>query len=165
MGHDGCAYTLPSESVQVKILHHMACGKGVNSLTLEELSKHLALRERLVRDEEILEALKAAASPGGQVLTGMPHVQGVKDRVGTLAIEIADMKERIQHLHDEILEEESIVQKFIYSINDEYLRTLFRLRFIRGLAWGEVAAVIGGRNTEHGVKSACYRFLQRNHSR
>ena len=53
----------------------------------------------------------------------------------------------------------SAVTEFVESIENDQTRMIFRLRFLRCLTWGEVAAVIGGRNTEDGVKSACYRYL------
>ncbi len=55
--------------------------------------------------------------------------------------------------------EEQEVTRFITAIPDEQLRVIFRLRFLRGLTWGEVAAVVGGRNTEEAVKSSAYRYL------
>lgn len=128
-------------------------------MTLQELSQYFKLRERLARDEEMLESLRAAACPGAQVLTGMPHASGVKDKVGDLAVEIADMEERIRFLKAEIKREENKVTAFIASIENDQTRLIFRLRFVRCLTWGEVAAVIGGRNTEEGVKSICYRYL------
>lgn len=128
-------------------------------MTLQELSHHFKLRERLERDTELLQALQAAACPGAQVLTGMPHASGVRDKVGDLAVEIADMKERIRYLENEIEVEEQEVTRFIAAIPDEQLRVIFRLRFLRGLTWGEVAAVVGGRNTEEAVKSSAYRYL------
>ena len=128
-------------------------------MTLQELAKHFQLRERLARSEQILQSLQSAALPGAQVLTGMPHTPGVKDRVGDLAVEIADMKDSIQALQEEIAKEAIAIELFISSIEDGWVRTILRLRFIRCLTWGEVAAILGGRNTEDGVKSACYRFL------
>lgn len=128
-------------------------------MTLQELSHHFKLRERLDRDKELLSSLEAAVAPGGQVLTGMPHTPGVRDKVGDLAVEIADMKERIRFLESEIAKEELQVEDFIRNIPDEQLRVVFRLRFLRGLTWGEVAGVVGGRNTEEGVKTSCYRYL------
>ena len=128
-------------------------------MTLQELSRHFKLRERLERDTELLKSLEAAACPGAQVLTGMPHAPGVRDKVGDLAVEIADLKERIRYLENEIEVEEQEVTRFITAIPDEQLRGIFRLRFLRGLTWGEVAAVVGGRNTEEAVKSSAYRYL------
>ena len=128
-------------------------------MTLQELSQYYKLRERLNRDEEILDSLRAAACPGAQNFSGMPHAPGVRDKVGDLAVEIADMTERIRYLKEEIDRAEAAVTEFVESIENDQTRMIFRLRFLRCLTWGEVAAVIGGRNTEDGVKSACYRYL------
>lgn len=129
-------------------------------MTLQELSQYFKLREQLARDEEILESLKATACPGAQVLTGMPHAPGVRDKVGDLAVEIADMESQIEYLQEKISQEEAKVSVFISTIENDQTRMVFRIRFLRGLAWKEVAAVIGGRNTESGVKSLCYRYLE-----
>ncbi len=129
-------------------------------MTLQELSDHFKLRERLDRNLEILDSLEAAACPGAQVLTGMPHTPGFRDKVGDLAIEIADMKERIRYLRKEVESSELQISNFIDNIENDHTRMLFRLRFMRGLTWKEVASVIGGRNTDVGVKSACYRYLE-----
>lgn len=131
----------------------------MSRMTLTELSRHFKLRMRLERNEEMLEFLQAAACPGAQNLDGMPHASGLRDRVGDLATEIADLKGRIRYLRNEIAREKRAVIAFIRTIDDEQLRIIFRLRFIRCLTWGEVAGVIGGRNTEEGVKAACYRYL------
>lgn len=102
-------------------------------MTLQELNRHFELRERLDKANEMLDALRAAACPGAQVLTGMPHSTGVKDKVGDLAVEIADMDTRIQFLEDEIKTGEETILPFIRSIEDDQTRLIFRLRFIRGL--------------------------------
>lgn len=128
-------------------------------MTLLELNKHFELREKLAKAHEMLDALRAAACPGAQVLTGMPHATGVKDKVGDLAVEIADMDERIEFLESEIKASEASILPFIKSIDDDQTRLIFRLRFIRGLTWKEVAAVVGGRNSEDSVKMVCYRYL------
>lgn len=129
-------------------------------MTLQELSQYSKLQERLNQAEETLHSLQSAAQPGAQNLTGMPHAQGIRDKVGDLAVEIADLKERIRFLREESQREKVKVAAFISTIENVQTRTVFRLRFIRCLTWGEVAAVIGGRNTEAGVKSLCYRYLE-----
>lgn len=115
---------------------------------------------RLERNQEILRSLENAAHPGAQSLTGMPHAVGVTDKVGDLAVEIADLKNRIRALQAELDREETKLNRFISTIENDQTRTIFRLRFLRCLTWGEVAAVIGGRNTEKGVKNICYRYLK-----
>ncbi len=130
-------------------------------MTLKELSQCYKLRERLLKNEDMLRSLRETIAPGGQVLTGMPHAPGVKDKVGDLAVEIASLEQRIEKLKVELGKKEKAVETLIEAIpDDEYLQMVFRLRFIRCLTWGEVAAVIGGGNTENSVKSACYRYLK-----
>ena len=130
-------------------------------MTLEELSAHYNRLEYLAELQETLEGLRRSAQPRTQVFTGMPHAGGVSDRVGDLAVEIAYMEAEIKALQEEIAVHEATILSFIQSIPDPRTRTIFRLRFIRGLMWCEVAAILGGGNSTYGVKSACYRYLEK----
>lgn len=129
-------------------------------MSLEELNTYFDLIDRLEQAKDVLRNLENAVCPGAQVLTGMPHASGVKDKLGDLAAEIVDVEARIKYLETEINKHKEKVEAFVLSIDDIYLRTIFRLRFERGLAWKTVAAVVGGGNTENSVKMACYRYLK-----
>lgn len=128
-------------------------------MTLAELNQHFELIEKLARARELLQSLRDSARPGASVLTGMPHATGVKDKVGDLAAEIVDMDARVGFLEKEARASEAIIMPFIQGIDDDQTRMIFRLRFLRGLTWKEVAAVVGGRNSEESVKMVCYRYL------
>ena len=132
----------------------------MGNLTLDELNQHFVLRKRLDRAKEMLASFRAAAHPGAQTLTGMPHSPGVSDKVGDLAAEIVDLEASIEFLQWEITREETTIIAFISCIEDDQARMILRLRFLRCLTWGEVAAVIGGHNTESAVKNICYRHLE-----
>ena len=106
----------------------------------------------------MLQSLRDAACPGAAVLTGMPHTPGIKDKVGDLAAEIVDMDARLGILEQEVKASEGQIIPNNQGI-DDHQTLIFRLRFLRGLAWKEVAAVIGGRNSEDSVKMVCYRYL------
>lgn len=129
-------------------------------MSLEELNTYFDLIDRLEQAKDVLRNLENAVCPGAQVLTGMPHASGVRDKLGDLAAEIVDVEARIKYLETEINKHKEKVEAFVLSIDDIYLRTIFRLRFERGLAWKTVAAVVGGGNTENSVKMACYRYLK-----
>lgn len=130
-------------------------------MTLEELNIYFDIIDRLNQAKEVLTRLESAVYPSAQVLTGMPHASGVKDKIGDLAAEIIDAEASIAELEKERDVHKNTVEQFVRSIDDIYLRTIFRLRFERGLAWKTVAAVVGGRNSEETVKSACYRYLKK----
>lgn len=130
-------------------------------MTKQELSHHLELRKRLTEELELLASLEAAAGPRTQRLDGMPHAHDVADPVGRLATEIADMREIIAQHEAAVASSEAAVATYIQTIEDSQTRMIFRLRFIHGMAWKEVAAAVGGRNTECAVKNICYRYIAR----
>lgn len=129
-------------------------------MTLKELSRYYNLQKQLEQSRELLASLEASASPGAQVLTGMPHGGGARDKVGDLAAEIADMKAHIQRLERKADRAAGRINTYIGTIEDQRTRMIFRLRFIRCMTWSEVAYAIGGKNTEKGVKCTCYRYMK-----
>lgn len=129
-------------------------------MTLQELSKYYKLHERLERNREMLSSLYAAAGPGAQVITGMPHAPGVSDKVGDLAAELWDIQSKIDYLEQRCAEEKKKLEKYIGGIKDDQTRMIFRLRFIHCMTWPQVAETIGGRNTANSVKLICHRYLK-----
>ena len=129
-------------------------------MTSQELSRYNKLQQRLERNKEMLRSLSAAAGPGAQVLTGMPHASGSSDKVADLVMEMEDLEQRILALEFKCDQEKKKIQTYINKIHDDQTRMIFRLRFLHCMTWGEVAAVIGGGNTEVGVKVKCYRYLK-----
>ena len=129
-------------------------------MTKQDLSYHVELKKQLAADLELLASLEAAAGPRVQHLDGMPHASGVRDVVGDLAAEIADLKTEIAQLESEIARSEREIVGYITTIKDAQTRMIFRLRFIRGMSWKEVAATIGW-ISESGVKSIYNRYIAR----
>ena len=52
------------------------------------------------------------------------------------------------------------MEAFIALIPDEGIRWRFKLRFVLGLAWCEVAELVGPYTSEDAVKKLCYRQLE-----
>lgn len=128
-------------------------------MTRQELEKHLERRRTLMECEDILQNLRRSVGPGTQALTGMPHAPGVKDKVGDLATEITYMERRVAALQAKVDDQAVEVRNFIAGVQDDQMKIILSLRYIRGLTWIEVALVLGGRNTGSGVRSAVWRFF------
>lgn len=131
-------------------------------MTLKELSQFYYLNREIEMDQRRLRELEAKALPGAQVITGMPHGTGVVDKVGEYAAEIADLRGIIEAKHQQCLYERSRLERYITGIDDSFLRQVFTYRFISGLPWRQVAACIGGGNTEDGCRKAVKRYLEQN---
>lgn len=130
-------------------------------MTKQKLDEHLHLLQELQEAREVLESLEAASLPKGSRLDGMPHTPGPGDPVGRLAAEIADMRATVNQIANEVSISQRPIEEYINTITDSYTRMIFRLRYIHGMAWKEVAGTVGGRNTQEGVKAVCYRYMAR----
>ena len=131
-------------------------------MTLQELSKYYDIQMTLEKDREALERLRQRITPASPQLTGMPHTPGVRDKVGDLAVELADMDERIRWLEELAAQETPKVEAYCKSIVDARMYLVFRLRFIRCYSWAEVAGVLGKGYTEDGVSRMAYNYLNKN---
>lgn len=130
-------------------------------MTLQELSQHYKLRERIGQDREILYSLRAKAHPGAQNLDGMPHAPGVSDKVGYLATEIAYMEDQLRVLEAEAAAETDKLRDYIATISDDRVKIICRLRFLYCWQWKEVADVLGDYYTEYSVRNLLYRYLEK----
>lgn len=131
-------------------------------MTIKELSQLYHLNQEIEMDRLRLRNLEARAQPGAQVITGMPHTPGTKDKVGECAAEIADLRGIIEAKHQQCLYERARLERYIAGIDDSLTRQMFKLRFVNGLTWRQVAAGIGGGNTDDGCRKAVQRYLRKN---
>ena len=131
-------------------------------MTLKELSQLYYLNREIEMDGQRLRELEVKALPGSQVLAGMPHSLGVTDKVSECAAEIADLRGIIEAKHQQCLYERSRLERYISGIDDSLLRQIFTYRFVNGLSWRQVAACVGGGNTDDACRKAVRRYLERN---
>lgn len=127
-------------------------------MTLQKLNDHFDHKKKLHKAETLLESLYMAAYPQS-ALTGMPKMRVVKDRVGDLASEIAETSDCVKRMQEKVKADEREIESFLGTVDDLVIRTVLRLRFIRGLQWAEVAEVSGS-GDEDSVKKACYRYMR-----
>lgn len=131
-------------------------------MTIKELSQLYYLNREIEADKRRLAELELKALPGSPIMDGMPHAPGVSDSVARYAIEIADLKGIIEAKHQQCLYERNRLERYIAGIPDSLTRQIFTYRFVNGLPWLQVAACIGGNNTEDSVKKTCYRYVKNN---
>ena len=129
-------------------------------MTIKELSQLYWLNKEIDRDNERLRALELAAQPAAQVLTGMPRGNATSDRVGRYAAEIADLRGIISAKITQCIYERARLERYIADVPDSFTRQVMTLRFVNGLTWRQVAACIGGGNTEDAVRKVCTRYIE-----
>ena len=130
-------------------------------MTGQELNELFMLRRDLRSVEELLDAVRRVADvPGVADVSGTPRAQRPRDTVGNLLAEMDDLSSRAERLRGEIQCRESAAAAFIAGIEDTQTRLIFRLRFLRGYTWKQIARTIGGGNTVSGVKMRYARYME-----
>jgi len=113
-------------------------------MTIRELSKLYWLNREIEGLRGRLAELRARATDSTQKITGMPHVPGAADKVGTYAVEIAELQKQLERSLRQSCQERNRLNGYINQIQDPYTRELLRLRFVQGMSWEAVADAIGG---------------------
>ena len=112
-------------------------------VTKEELKQISANNRKLVRLKNKYEALRYKSQMKGQVLTGMPHVAGVKDGVGDYVIEMTDLKSEIdllEHANQILI---ARARRYIESIPDWVIQMILELKYINNLYADEIVSMVG----------------------
>ena len=127
-------------------------------MNLAELNKHYNKLQKIIKLKEMYEILYAK-SLGCQKIDGMPHGSGVGDKVAILAIELADIKSRLEYLQQDVKDSQYSIENFLQTVDDDTIRLALRLRYLYGYNWYEVADLYGGGHTADTIKVSCYRYL------
>lgn len=107
-------------------------------MTKQELNHHLVMLQQLEKNCKFLVSLEAAG----------------------LVDEAANIRNGIGNLDTEVQQSAVTVAAWIDTIEDLPTRMIFRLRFLRGLEWKAVAALIDGGRPGAAVRDACLRYLK-----
>ena len=130
-------------------------------MTLKELSQLYYLNREIEREQERLEKLRVRASASGaSKYDSMPKSPSFENRLERYTAEIVDLEAIIQAKTVQYLHERNRLERYIAEIPDSLTRQIFRLRFVGGLTWVQIAFEVGGGNTEEGVRKRVYRHLR-----
>lgn len=129
-------------------------------MTIEDMRELFYLDKLIEFETERLENLRAKLDLHSPVISDMPKASGARDKIGDITPEIVDKQREIEMDLKDLEARRKRLQDFIRVLPNVRIRIIMSLRFIDQLTWTEVAAKIGGRETEDTVKKAVYRYLE-----
>ncbi len=118
-------------------------------MSIEELDMLFNLKQQLIRQTATLEHFRTVAT------SASPQPISPDD----VAVEIVDVEREVSELEASVEKELPKIMAFIAQVPEQRIRSILRLRFVRGMTWKNVASALGGKNTEFGVRMACHRFI------
>lgn len=114
----------------------------------KQLNEYIYLKREIARNRNRLEQLKARLQTSGivgdtasQYSTGKASpilLQGISDADLTLPMKIIELQELIEDATKKAQTQTVEVERYIQSIPDAKVRSIFRSRFIDGKSWHEV---------------------------
>ena len=130
-------------------------------MTLRELSQLYWLTREIENEKERLRRLESRAyAVGAAPADSMPRAPGVSRKTERYAVAIASIRASIEENIKRCEVERAKLLEYISGVEDSLTREIFRLRFVEGLSWAEVAARVGGGNTVEGIRKRVYRYLR-----
>lgn len=127
-------------------------------MTLDRLNEHRRLVLDLISALENLEAAETRAGVGAQNLDGMPHGSGIARKVEVSAEEIAARRDDVAQCKAAVDASAPEIEAFIAEILDPKTKSAYRLRYIEGREWKEVADSFAY-ETAGGIKNRCWCYL------
>ena len=112
-------------------------------MTKKELSQLYWLNREIEEEKRKLHELEAAASGCTARITGLPHVMGAYDKIGDLAILIAEQRDLIDLKVRQSVIEYNRLNRYIAGVEDAQMRMILSLRYVNGLYWKDVAHRMG----------------------
>ena len=130
-------------------------------MTLRELSKLYYIKKHIARLEDKIAEIDGRLDPGVGKVTGMPHNPSPQNNVELMILTRIDTEEKLKREIEEYVKERERLEEYINSVTDPHIRLIMLYRFVDLLTWGQIAAKIGGNNTEGSVSQACYNFIKK----
>lgn len=127
----------------------------------KELNEPYRLQREIQRDRDRLREMEARATSCGAALNGIASGSDISDKVGCGAVEIAMLRGQIA---DKIATRDRVICMLwerIETIDDGLTRDILKMRHLDCLSFKQIAAKLGGNNTEDGVKKRYYRIMKK----
>lgn len=128
-------------------------------MTKDELEHLSDLNIELNRDLERLRELQSAVAGHTSSISGLPHIGILQDNIGLYLAMIDELKKVIMKRVLSSILEYAKLNAFVNDIDDPLLRQIILYRYVDRLQWRQIAARIGGNNTEDSVRLMVNRYL------
>ena len=130
---------------------------GTAGMTKHRLEQYAHLRREIILLEKRLEKERIVSDSVKSSSRRPPYKQHVVTITGT------DTKttDRLRRRKQRLTAERAAIEAFVDGLEDSYLRMLITLRYIKGMAWVQVASNAGG-NTPSSVRMAVERCFEKN---
>ncbi len=112
-------------------------------MTKKELSQLYWLNREIDEEKRKLEELTAASEGCTQSITGLPHVGSAGDKIGDLAILIAEQRDLIDLMIRQSVIEYNRLNRHIASVKDSEMRQILTLYYVNAMSWRQIAACLG----------------------
>ena len=131
-------------------------------MTKKELSQLYYLKKEIKEQQKRIKELEAVATSCSSKIEGLPTGEGISDKIGNYAAQIADLKALLDLNLKKCFYELNRLERYIQSVDDPLIRQIIIYRFISGYSWRKIAFQIGGNNSVDSVKKRLYRYLKNN---
>ena len=87
---------------------------------------------------DLQEEIKAIPDVSAMNYSGMPHSTGVSDPTHNLALKREKLVEKLHRKIDKLVDEIERIENIISQIEDDEIRTMARMRFIKNMKWEDI---------------------------
>ena len=128
-------------------------------MTKEELKQIYHLNKEVVMWQKELSKLQCKSLIKGQEITDMPFSGGISDKVGNMAVDMADIDAIIRGKLAEIQVQRKVIIEYINNIDDSFIRQIVFLRNVSCMNWNQVSKEIGIGYSEDCIRKTYDRFV------
>lgn len=112
-------------------------------MTKHELSQLYYLKKEIKELKRRISELESAAAGCTARITGMPGDEGISDKIGEYAAQIADLRALLDSSLKKAICELNKLNRYIEGIENSEIKLIFTLRYINGMSWQRIAFAIG----------------------
>lgn len=130
-------------------------------VTLEDLRKYRERKEMVRILREDIRAHYLSSPAPAEVKGGRSSVHTPSDPTKTKALQIVEMKDRLEKLLAILEEQTERIERYSVQIDDQIIGAAIRYHFIRGLSWGRTSIKMYGSDAhKDAIRKAVTQYVE-----